>query len=136
MSRTLFIGLLGGCVGGAVLLVAVPADLFGRVPVLSGRVAADANEIAVIDGQTLRLRDGVLRLQGVVAPPRGQTCQDAALGAYDCGAAASSRLAALIRGQQVVCTLQGRDEAGLPQARCAAGEIDLNGAMSAQPTAK
>jgi endonuclease YncB( thermonuclease family) len=114
---------------GAILLIASPADLFGRVPRLAGQIAAPASEVAVIDGQTLRMRETVLRLQGVTAGLRGQLCLDAGGAAYDCGAAASRRLAGLIGGHDVVCQLDGRDPAGLPQGQCFAGEVALNAAM-------
>lgn len=129
MSRTLFAGLLGCGFGAALLMVVIPADLFGRVPALSGHLTAAARDVAVIDGQTLRMRDTVLRLEGVSAPARGQICSTAQGGSYDCGATASQRLANLMTGHEVACELHGRDPGGLPRALCTAGEISLNSAM-------
>ena len=37
-------------------------------------MTADASQVAVVDGDTLRLRDTVIRLRGVAAPPRGTGC--------------------------------------------------------------
>lgn len=132
MRQTLLLGLLGGGFGAAIIMLAAPADLFGRVPALVGHIAAPAEHVAVVDGQTLRLHDTVLRLQGVEVPARGQACG----GNADCGAEASRKLAALIRGRDVACQLDGRDNAGFLQAQCTAGTTRLNAAMAEQPWPK
>ncbi len=76
VSPALLAGLLGAAIGAAVVLFSLPSALFGRVPLPSGVLEADAPQIAVVDGETLRLRETVVRLQGVLAPPRGRTCRD------------------------------------------------------------
>ncbi len=124
-------GLLGAIGGAAVMLFSSPAALFGRVPELGGQFSADAPLVAVVDGQTLRLRESVVRLQGVVAPMRGQECTGKAGARFDCGAAASEALAALVRGHAVSCRLEGRDSAGFPQGTCEAGGVSLNHAVVA-----
>ncbi len=121
-----------GAVGGAALvLVALPVELFGRVPPPSGTLTVDALQVAVVDGDTLRVRDTVLRLQGVQAPRRGQTCQHDNETRYDCGAAAADALAALVRGHLMACRLNGRDPVGRPLALCESGGRDVNRAMVA-----
>ncbi len=130
MSRTVIAGLFGAIGGAAVMIVSLPSDLFGRVPVLSGVVNADAPQVAVVDGGTLRLRDTVVRLKGVGAPARGQACGTGAA-RFDCGASASQALAALVHGHVVTCQLAGRDIAGFPEARCEAGGTDINRALVA-----
>eukprot|EP01035_Chromulina_nebulosa_P055109 gene55109-75519_t len=75
---TLLAGLLGVGFGALVMMLALPADLFGRVPVLSGELHAESGQVAVVDGQTLRLHETTVRLAGVLAPPRGQGCRDGA----------------------------------------------------------
>ena len=129
-GRTLMVGLLGAATGAVVMLTGLPADLFGRVPVLSGSLRADSAEVAVIDGHTLRLQRTVVRLAQVTAPARGQSCAGPG-GPYDCGAAAAAALAGLVQGHQIVCTLHGRDPAGLPEARCDAAGADLGRAVVA-----
>jgi endonuclease YncB( thermonuclease family) len=128
---TLLAGLLGVGFGAVVMMLALPADLFGRVPALAGELHAESGQVAVVDGQTLRVRETTIRLQGVLAPPRGQGCRDADGTGYDCGAASSAALAALVRGRLIACTLNGRDEAGFPQALCEAGGADVNRALVA-----
>ena len=111
------------------MLFSSPSALFGRVPRLAGQMDADAPLVAVVDGQTLRLRETVIRLHGVVAPMRGQECRGKDGTRFDCGAAASEALAALVRGHAVTCRLDGRDDAGFPQGHCEAGGVSLNRAV-------
>jgi endonuclease YncB( thermonuclease family) len=124
-------GLIGALGGAALMLFFSPSTLFGRVPRLSGELVADAPQVAVVDGQTLRVREQVVRLQGVVAPMRGQECLGDAGARFDCGAAASQALAALVRDHAVVCRLDGRDDAGFPQGICEAGNVNINRAVVA-----
>lgn len=131
MGRTVAAGLIGAIGGAALVLIALPAELFGRVPLPSGMLTADAPQIAVVDGDTLRVRDTVLRLQGISAPRRGQACQRGDGTGYDCGAAASEALAALVRGHLIACRLNGRDTSGRPLALCESGGRDVNRAMVA-----
>ena len=131
IGRTVAAGLIGAVGGAALMLIALPAELFGRVPVLSGTLTADAPQIAVVDGDTLRVRDTVLRLKGVSAPRRGQICQRDDGTGYDCGAAATEALAGFVRGHLIACELNGRDVAGHPLAMCESGGRDVNRAMVA-----
>jgi endonuclease YncB( thermonuclease family) len=101
------------------------------VPVPSGTLTADATQVAVVDGDTLRLRDTVIRLEGITAPARGRTCRTAADVGVDCGAAATQALAGLVRDRTVSCHLEGRDSAGFLQAQCEAGGTALNEALVA-----
>jgi endonuclease YncB( thermonuclease family) len=131
VSPALLAGLLGAAIGAAVVLFSLPSALFGRVPLPSGVLEADAPQIAVVDGETLRLRETVVRLQGVLAPPRGRTCRTASGVTYDCGAAATEALAGLVRGHSIACRLAGRDSSGFPEGRCEAGGADVNRALVA-----
>ncbi len=126
VGRTVAAGLFGALAGAFVVMLALPSDLFGRVPQPSGTVSAEPAAIAVVDGDTLRVHDTVLRLQGVAAPPRGRMCQRDDGTSFDCGAAAAAALADLVRNRRVVCQLAGRDDTGYPQAQCIAGETDIN----------
>ena len=130
LSTPMVAGLLGAVGCAMVMVVSLPSALFGRVPVLSGTLNADAPDVAVVDGGTLRLRDTVVRLDGIDAPARGQTCQGSG-GGYDCGAAAAQALATMVRGHSVICHLAGRDGAGFAEARCEAAGAQLNRALIA-----
>ncbi len=126
VGHTVAVGLVGAFVGALVVLLASPSDLFGRVPSPSGSLSADPSQLAVVDGETLRLNETVVHLQGVEAPPRGRMCRRADGSSFDCGSAAAAALADLVRGRRVVCHLTGRDASGYPQAQCLAGETELN----------
>jgi len=126
MRRGLVAGLLGTAAVGALLLLVLPAELFGRAPALTGTVLAAAGHVAVVDGQTLRLGEVVVRLQGIAAPPRGTSCLKPDNSRFDCGAAASEALARLLHGRSVTCKLYGRDTAGFPQGLCEAEGRDVN----------
>ena len=83
----------------------------------------------MVDGDTLRLGDRTLRLAGVDAPERGQTCSDAAGASFDCGAAAAEALSRLVNGRSVVCRVQGRDRFGRGLGVCQAGGAELNAGL-------
>jgi endonuclease YncB( thermonuclease family) len=119
-------GLAGTVVGAIIMLFAMPTDLFGRVPPLSGSINVAPEQVAVVDGETLRLQDTVIRLQGLAAPPRGLSCRASDGSVTDCGAASATALASLVRGHRVACRLNGRDPTGLAQGRCEAAGTDLN----------
>lgn len=121
-------GLFAGGFGLILMLLAAPAELLGRVPPLTGSVSAAPARVAVVDGETLVLNDTVIRLDGVVAPHRGQACS-AAEGAADCGAKSAAALAALLRDHEVLCRFTGRDREGFPRAICEAGGEELNRAL-------
>ena len=112
-------GLLGIAFGAVVMLFLLPSDLFGRVPPLSGTISAAPETVAVVDGETLRLReDGwcMVRLQergGAAARASDAHAGDGSVS--DCGAEAATALAALVRELDVACRLHGRDSAGLAQ---------------------
>ena len=123
----------GAALGTAVLvMVGLSSDLFGRAPSGSERVQADAGQVAVVGGDTLRLDGRVIRLAGVEAPNRGDVCN----GGADCGGAATSALAGLVRDRRVECRLSGHDRQGRPFAACDAAGLDLSSAIVASGWAR
>jgi endonuclease YncB( thermonuclease family) len=131
LHRGLLAGLACVGIGSVVLLFGLPTHLFGRAPASAGAVTADPQQVAVVDGGTLRLHDIVVRLHGVAVPARGRTCADGQGAGYDCGAAASAALAELVRDRRVACKLNGNDGTGLAQGVCEAGGTELNRALVA-----
>lgn len=125
-------GLVGGALGVMVVLMAAPAELFGRVPTLSGTLKVPSARVAVVDGETLLLNETIVRLFGVSAPARGQACD----GGGDCGAASASALAALVRDRDVTCQLAGRDREGFARGICSVAGTELNRAQVAQGWAR
>ena len=114
---------MGGlCVIGAtVALTGVTSDLFGQPPVSTARIAAEPEQVAVVDGETLSLNGVVVRLSGIEAPARGDECRPG----LDCGGAASSNLAELVRNRKVECDLQTASN-GRPIGSCSTGAADLS----------
>lgn len=110
------------------------ARAVGQAP--TGRMVADSSHVAVVDGTTLRLVDQVVRLDGVIAPVRGETCRARDGSVFDCGVAAANALAAMLRQGTVDCTLLGADGNGHPRAVCSAGGEMLNRAVVAQGWAR
>jgi len=131
-NRPLMAGLLAVLGTGGLVMVGLSSDLFGRAPPGPERLSADAGAVAVIDGETLRLNGHVVRLGGVDAPTRGDLCR----GGADCGGAATSALAGLVRDRRVECRLSGHDGVGRPFAHCDANGIDLSRAIVASGWAR
>ncbi len=131
MPLAVWAGVIGGTLGVLVVMLAAPADLFGRVPPLTGLLRAGPAEVAVVDGETLVLNETIVRLDGVAAPARGQVCRSSEDAQTDCGAEAAAALAGFVRGRDVSCRLNGRDREGFARAVCEAAGQELNRALVA-----
>ena len=97
----------------------LPGNLFGSAPREQSWVATAA-QVTVLDGETLRLGDRILRLKGLDAPDRGEACRG------DCAGEAAAALSRLVRGRDLTCAITGRDAFGRGLGRCAAGSVDVN----------
>lgn len=123
--------LLGLAVGAAVLIgVGGTGPLMGRSPADQEWTAAAAS-VRVVDGDTLRLGDRIVRLRGIEAPERGESCRDGSGHPLDCGAGAAAALARLVVGRDVTCRITGQDRAGRGLGRCSAASADVNAALVA-----
>jgi endonuclease YncB( thermonuclease family) len=128
------LGVLLAATGGAVTLVVV-ASLFVRSSEAPARapaglrLSAPAAHLAVLDGDTLRLGDQVVRLAGITAPARGSVCHGEGQSSLDCGSAAANALASLVRGSPVDCIVRGHDDEGRPVGHCQAGGTGLSEAL-------
>jgi endonuclease YncB( thermonuclease family) len=97
----------------AVLLLIAPAAL------------ADINgPVRVIDGDTLEVADQRIRLHGIDAPERGQTCKASGV-TWRCGERATLALFGKIGRNQVRCEVKYRDRYRRDVATCYAGGDDL-----------
>lgn len=77
---------------------------FGLMASLSPLAAREvAGPAEAVDGDTLRIGEETIRLEGIDAPEIGQTCRDPAGKTWACGRAARDRLAALVKGRGVAC---------------------------------
>lgn len=84
----------------------------------------DGKAWRVIDGDTLDLAGERIRLVGIDAPERGQSCGPAA-----CGTAATDVLADILSAGPVRCASVNTDRYGRTVARCHAGRRDVNREM-------
>ncbi len=91
-----------------------------------------AGEAEVVDGDGLRVQGVVIRLHGIDAPEHDQSCQDARGKIWNCGQAATDRLAEMIADTMVTCRELDRDRYDRSVARCEAAGGDLAEAMVAE----
>lgn len=85
---------------------------------------SNAEAWRVLDGDTLDLAGKRVRLFGIDAPERGQSC-----GQVDCGAAATDALIEILSAGPVHCEPVSMDRYGRILARCQAGDLDVNREM-------
>jgi endonuclease YncB( thermonuclease family) len=125
LARTVSVALFGAVAGGSLVMLGLSGSLFGQMTSDARVISAAPGQVAVIDGDTLRLAGVVVRLSEVRAPRRGQSCA----AGPDCGSQATAALADLVRDQRVECRVSGHDTMGRPSARCDAGGQDVNAAL-------
>jgi endonuclease YncB( thermonuclease family) len=81
----------------------------------------------VVDGETVKFGPQLVRLMGIVAPEKGQTCDD---GQWHPAPLAKQALEAFIAGRPVSCRQVGYDERqARPMGQCQAGTDDLQAMM-------
>jgi endonuclease YncB( thermonuclease family) len=99
-----------------------PPSALGDGPIV-GRVEY------VVDGDTIDLHGQRIRLDGMDAPERDQSCSRADRSGWPCGTAATSELRELVRDAEIVCTPRDYDRYGRLVADCRKGVAQLGGAM-------
>lgn len=96
------------------------------------RLSAEAGDLRVIDGDSLRMGERTIRLQGVDAPEYRQNCRDGAGAEWPCGRAARAALERLARSPGLACESHEQDRYRRAVARCRTAEgVDLARAMVA-----
>lgn len=85
-------------------------------------------------GDLLRIGDKTLRLSGIEAPERDQTCRRGGTEkqpgrSWRCGQAAIEALSQTVRGRPLSCTASGTDSSGVTLARCIVGIEDVAAMM-------
>lgn len=95
-----------------------------------GMAAADPEgRLRVIDGDTVDIGGERVRLFGIDAPERDQTCRTAAGAAWDCGLWAAEELDRRFGDARVTCAGRGRDDYGRTLAVCTADGVDVGRAL-------
>lgn len=108
------------------LVMSVQGALAASLPPVGTRVDG---QVAVVDGDTLRMGALRLRLHGIDAPEIAQDCTDGSGRLWACGAWAGAELTRLIAGRQVTCTAVDHDRYGRLVARCMVAGRDLGAAL-------
>lgn len=129
---------IGGTITGLTLLLVVGAwlsptgdrgDVARATPSREAAPAAPGTRLegraVARSGDSLRIDDKILRLAGIEAPDRDQTCQPVGGRSWPCGRAAADALSRLLRGRDIGCELAGVDDTGMQLATCRVGDADL-----------
>lgn len=85
----------------------------------------------VVDGDTLDVGAVRVRLHGIDAFERDQTC-DGPRGAWACGAAATRALKDRVEGRGLICRVLDTDRYGRKVSRCEQAGVDVAGALVAE----
>ncbi len=115
--RPLLIGVFGAIFGALIAFALVGTGFAGSIP----NQFFLSNAADVYDGDTLRLGDVSVRLAGVDAPERRQTCVSPEALPWQCGEDARQHLISLTRGATVMCKpidAVAADAFGPPAAQC------------------
>lgn len=85
-----------------------------------------SGQVRVIDADSLDMDGRSVRLFGIDAVEKNQTCQDRTGTEWPCGRHATEKLAAILDGQNVRCLVQDTDRYGRAVSLCEAGGKDVN----------
>jgi endonuclease YncB( thermonuclease family) len=96
-----------------------------------GRQADSAGPLRVIDGDTFDVGGRRVRLYGVDAPERDQTCADAQGRPFACGAWVTAEVERRFGGARAECRMVERDSYGRAVSRCTVAGRDLGEALVA-----
>jgi endonuclease YncB( thermonuclease family) len=83
----------------------------------------------VVDGDTLDVGQTRVRLEGIDAPEKAQTCQTAAGESWPCGKAAADFLRTMAQQRDLACDRTGADKYRRTLAMCFEDGININEAM-------
>ena len=97
---------------------------------VAGQAGGDiVGQASVVDGDTIAIRNTLIRFYGIDAPEASQRCTDAAGSSYRCGRDSTIALAGMVRGKTIDCDRKDTDQYGRAVAICTADGVNLNAAM-------
>jgi endonuclease YncB( thermonuclease family) len=111
-------------VGSAMLWVALAVPFLAHADITGNP--------RVIDGDTIEIAGERVRLHGIDAPEKAQTCETKKGKPWECGTAATRALLALVARQSLTCKGDSRDKYGRLIAICYVGRADINEQMVLQ----
>jgi endonuclease YncB( thermonuclease family) len=88
-------------------------------------LAGPDGRIAVVDGDTIRVGGETVRLFGIDAPERDQTCRRPDGTVWRCGDWAGTEARRLFQGKRAACAAQGTDQYGRTVAICTVDGRDM-----------
>lgn len=99
-----------------------------------GKVAGKPNETLkgkalALEGDVLSINDTPVRLMGIDAPDPGQKCKNRYGRELDCFKVATAVLAAMVKDEEVTCTVSEKDRNGELKGECRVRGVDLGAAM-------
>jgi len=90
---------------------------------------AAAEEMQVIDGDTIKIENVTYRLHGIDAPEYGQKCAKFSGGKWACGKDSTAFLKSMTEGKTVNCDAMDVDDYGRVIAVCKVNGFDINAEM-------
>jgi len=99
-----------------------------------GKVAGTANETVkgkalAVEGDLLSIDGTAIRLMGIDAPDPGQKCKNRYGHELDCFKVATAVLAAMVKDEEVTCTVAEKDRNGEKKGECRVRGVDLGAMM-------
>jgi endonuclease YncB( thermonuclease family) len=82
-----------------------------------------------VEGDLLTVEGTPIRLMGIDAPDPGQKCRNRYGHELDCFKVATAVLAAMVKDEEVTCTVAERDRTGEKKGECRVRGVDLGAAM-------
>jgi endonuclease YncB( thermonuclease family) len=131
------VALLGGAAawfasgGGRPDLAGITGSITSRLPIVGAGTKPLQGRAQALSGELIRVAGTTVRLAGIEAPDRQQTCGSGRRRSR-CGAAAESALERLVDGRSVSCMLSGSDDRGRPLATCTRGNTDIGAELVRQ----
>lgn len=86
-------------------------------------------DVFVIDGDSLKIDQASIRLNGIDAPEYYQTCKDKNNKQYNCGIESKNALEAMVKGKNVRCDKVSKDIYNRELCECFANGVNLNQKM-------
>jgi endonuclease YncB( thermonuclease family) len=117
--------------GGQPNLTGITGSITSQLPVAGPARKPLQGRAEALGGDLMRVAGTTVRLAGVEAPERRQTCGTGSR-RFRCGAAAEAALGRLVNGRPVICTVSGTGEGGIALAYCMRGKIDINAELVRQ----